>query len=112
MGADLMAVKIEVDPFFGLPPHAAAQQIDIKGAGFLYIIDGKGEMKRMHFLILSRLYSAAAMRRMLVEPEVPKGMPAVMTRGAPVGAAKVLARATAVCTTSRHPVKRGGLVAA
>ena len=46
MGDDLMAVKIEIDPFGGRASLRATQQSAIKRAGAGQVVDGKSEMEK------------------------------------------------------------------
>ena len=46
MGDDLVAVKVEIDPFVTRSPFAAAHGITIKLPRRGEIVDGKGEVER------------------------------------------------------------------
>jgi hypothetical protein len=48
VGDDLMAVKIKVYPFRATAALGTAQNIAIKGAGFIKVSNWKGEVKRLH----------------------------------------------------------------
>lgn len=50
---DLMAVEIEVDPFRTTAPFRAAEQATIKRARCTQVMNGKGQMKRLHSRIPS-----------------------------------------------------------